>query len=136
MKKIFFLTSLVLIFFLSCEPAEDRIVGYYRLDKLYLNDKRVTESEYDALNIGSYYTFFYEGNFTVATRINGIPIQSNGIGTWQFVNKNKQLQIHFVLHNRTYKYTADVIKFSSRSLKYKYTDKNGKQWTLQLYKSS
>ena len=142
MKKLFYVSCITMLLFTSCryeEPSfsfqspEKRIVGYWLLQEVQLNGKSVDTSVYDA-NIPkmNYYSFYHYGPLSVTSFINNAIVESKS-GSWELVDKKRNLNIFLKLHDKTYNYKAEIIKLSNKELKYKYLDKNGDEWTLQFF---
>ena len=143
MKKLFYIFCIVIPVFISCryeEPSfsfqkpENRLIGYWLLEKTLLNGQSVDTSIYNA-NIPqmNYYSFYYYGSLSVTSFINKNMVESKS-GSWELVDKNKNLNIFLVLYNRSYNYKAEIIKLSNKELKYKYLDSQGDEWTLHFFK--
>ena len=143
MKKLFYIFCTAMLVFTSCrydEPSfsfqspENRLVGYWQLDETYLNGEKVDTSIYNAnIPTNTYYSFHYHGPLLVTSKINNVNVESRW-GSWEFVNKNRDLNIFLILYNKTYNYKADIIKLSNKELKYKYSDPQGDEWTLHFFK--
>lgn len=148
MKKTIFISLLAALLCTSCryeEPTvsfyspESRLIGYWDLQNTYKNGVKLTEEECSVLpnkpESYTYYSFFYDGLMDVTSYISGVT-QVSTFGTWKFTNKQKDLEITVKLKNRTYSYTAEIIKLSRKELKYRYVDNNGDTWQLEMYSLS
>ena len=143
MKRLFYISCIIVFVLISCryeEPSfslqkpEDRLVGYWLLQATDLNGKSVDTSIYNA-NIPqmNYYSFYYYGPLSVTSFINNAKVESKS-GSWDLINKNRNLNIFLNLYNKTYRYEAEIIKLSNKELKYKYIDPQGDEWTLHFFK--
>lgn len=119
---------------LNFQSPENRLVAeLWQLQKIRKNGEEITEAPNDALKLYNYYTFFYGGDMTVVTYTNtGLSLESTH-GEWSFEDKNKKLYVSFTLRNRNYTYTARIVKLSAKELKYRYTDLNNDEWTLEFF---
>ena len=145
MKKLLYIFCITALLFTACryeEPSasvqkpEYRLTGYWLLQDTKLNGNSVDTSIYDA-NIPqmNYYAFYHYGPFAVTSIINNALVESK-TGNWQLVDKDRNLEMFFVLYNKTYRYKAQIIKLSNKELKYRYTDPQGDVWTLHFFKRS
>jgi hypothetical protein len=143
MKKLLYLCTIIMLTCTSCryeEPSfslqkpENRLVGYWLLQETQKNGVIVDTSMYDA-NVPhmNYYSFSYYGPLSVTSFINGSTVESKS-GSWNLVDKNKNIEIFLILYNKTYNYKAEIIKLSKKELKYRYTDPRGDEWSLHLFK--
>lgn len=144
-KSVYFLIVALLIGFSSCRydegpgisfrKPEDRIQGYWLLQKVYKNGEQVLETEDVSRNIGSYYSFFFDGYLAVTVYTDGTTRESP-TGRWLFQNGEKELLIDFVLIDNHYQYVARINKLSYRELRYEYEDENGDTWKLVMFKQT
>ena len=118
----------------SLKSPENRLIGYWVLQETYLNGTAVDTSIYDA-NVPeiTYYLFYYYGPLSVTSFINKAQVESK-LGSWELIDKNRNLNIFLVLYNKTYNYKARIVKLSDKELKYRYSDPQGNEWTLHFFK--
>ena len=118
----------------SLQSPENRLIGYWLLQETFLNGNAVDTSIYNA-NVPemNYYLFYYNGQLSVTSYINNSPVESKS-GSWELVDKNRNLNIFLVLYDKTYNYKAKIIKLSNKELKYKYSDFQNNEWTLHFFK--
>lgn len=120
---------------ISFKKPEDRIQGYWLLEKLYKDGEQVVETDDIANRISNYYAFFFDGYLAVTAYVDGTTRESP-TGKWVFQNGKKDLLMDFVLMGRHYSYVAKINKLSDQELRYEYTDENGVTWKLVMFKQS
>ncbi|MDL2297409.1 hypothetical protein LJC68_10080 [Bacteroidales bacterium OttesenSCG-928-B11] len=120
---------------INFNSPENRLVGeHWQLQTVRKNGDKITEAPNDALQLYNYYTFYYAGPMSVTHFTEtGMRLESSR-GEWSFEDKNKKIYVFFTLRNRNYTYTATIVKLSGKELKYRYTDNNGDEWTLEFFK--
>lgn len=121
---------------LNLQSAENRLIAeLWRVHTVLKNGTETTEYPHDAFKKNNYYTFFYGGPMSVSTFMEtGTMIESTR-GEWEFQDNNKKLYMFFTLRNRDYNFTARIVKLSGKELKFRYTDDDGVEWTLEFYKN-
>lgn len=118
---------------ISFRKPEDRIQGYWLLQKVYKNGEQTLETEDISRSLGTYYSFFYDGYLAVTVYDNGI-MRESPTGRWLFQNGEKELLLDFVLIDNHYEYVAKIDKLSYRELRYTYEDADGNTWKLVMFK--
>ncbi|MDR2978868.1 MAG: hypothetical protein LBV02_00255 [Bacteroidales bacterium] len=120
---------------LNFQSPENRLVAeLWILSHVLKDGVEITEVPNDALKINNYYTFYYGGPMSVVTYTETGQLIENTHGEWAFENKYKKIHIYFILRNKRYTYTARIVKLSAKEFKYRYTDDDGVEWTLEFYK--
>lgn len=142
MKKIIPFMAIIALLMTACrydEPVfsltspENRLVGYWNLQGVKLNNVALDSAVNNANKPGNYYSFFYDGPMSVTAFISNQIFESTE-GEWSFKNKYRELNINFVLRGQRFNYVADINKLSKRELKYTYKDNHGDEWQLTFYK--
>lgn len=144
MKNIIFISTCLLLGFSSCrydEPVfsfrspEYRLLGSWTLQNVYMNGEKIVTTSYDANIPFTSYSFYVDGLLTVSAYVDGV-LERSSESSWAFLDKNTRLHIYIRLKNKKYDYEADIIKLSTKELKYSYTDKLGNQWQLEMFSTS
>ncbi len=120
---------------ISFKKPEDRIQGYWLLERVFKNGEQVIKVDEPANKVSNYYAFFFDGYLAVTAYDNGTTRESP-TGKWLFQNGEKNLKMDFVLMGKHYMYEARIKKLSDQELRYEYTDEEGNEWRLVLFKQS
>jgi hypothetical protein len=139
MKK-YIVIACVAFLFASCEEwtPEYKIIGSWKLNRVYLNDQEIAADSTDvyANRSGAFYTFLSDPVMEVTVLINGMARDSYR-GNYKMLKKKKHgktniLEVDFLLVDRIYKYSADIEKLNRNELKYSYTDEENNHWRLEF----
>ena len=121
--------------FVSFRNPETRLVGYWKLDAVYLNGNKIESSDILPNNPGCYYAFFTERMVSVSA-LEGTTYYESVYGSWTFQNHEKELLVDFVLRNKKYSYTAFIRKLTTQILVYEFYDDKGDKWRFEFYSRS
>ena len=121
--------------FLSFINPEERLVGYWKLDAVYLNDTKIDSSAVLPNNPGCYYAFFTERMVSVSA-LQGSTYYESMYGEWALQNHEKELYVNYVLRNKRYTYTAVIKKLSRKNLIYEFYDEYGDKWRFEFFTRS
>lgn len=121
--------------FLSFINPEERLVGYWKLDAVYLNDTKIDSSDVLPNNPGCYYAFFTERMVSVSA-LQGSTYYESMYGEWALQNHEKELYVNYVLRNKRYTYTAVIKKLSRKNLIYEFYDEYGDKWRFEFFTRS
>ena len=147
MKKIAFSILILLVAFtsVSCRydegpyisfiNPEERLVGYWKLDAVYLNDNKIDSTDVLPNKPGCYYAFFTERMVSVSA-LQGTTYYESMYGEWALQNHEKELYVNFVLRNKRYTYTAEIRKLSKKILIYEFYDDQGDKWRFEFFTRS
>ena len=123
---------------ISFRKPEDRIQGYWLLQKVYKNGEQIVNAEDItdiSMAVGTYYSFFFDGYLAVTVYDNGV-MRESPTGRWLFQNGEKELLLDFVLIDNHYEYVAKINKLSYNELRYEYKDDKGDTWKLVMFKQT
>ena len=121
--------------YVSFVNPEERLVGYWKLDAVYLNGNKIDSTDVLPNNPGCYYAFFTERMVSVSA-LQGTTYYESMYGSWTFQNHEKELVIDFVLRNKKYSYTAFLKKLTKKILIYEFYDGNGDKWRFEFFTRS
>lgn len=118
---------------LSFRQPEDRIVGYWKLADVYKNGNDIDSTGILPFNPGSYYAFFTERMLSVSALSADSTIWYESVnGAWEFSNKEKDVEILFILKNKKYRYVAEIKKLTRNELIYEFNDDHGDHWRFEF----
>lgn len=117
--------------FFSLRKAEDRLVGYWKLADVYLNDEHIDSTAVIPNRPGNYYAFFTERMVSVTALDNNTWVESI-YGSWEFQNKNKDLFVSYKMKNKSYEYVAEIKRLTRDELIYEYYDNKGDKWRFEF----
>lgn len=139
MKNKFNIVVLCLLAFVltSCDfgnSKSDRLVGYWSLQNVYLNDSVPEAYVYPGDKAGNYYAFYEDNTMSVSYVKTATTIIESFQGTWE-IGKSKTLVMNFLLMGKRYYRTYKILKLNSAEMRLQYIDDDGGVWTFYLYKS-
>ena len=117
--------------FLSFRNPEDRLVGYWKLNHVFLNGTEIDSTDVLPCKPGNYYAFFTERMVSVSA-LEGNTWYESVYGVWDFQNNYKDLYVQFSLRNKKYSYLASIKKLTRDKLFYEFTDANDDIWRFEF----
>jgi hypothetical protein len=139
MKKIVLIITVLILLLTGCRyeegsaftSVEKRIRGMWSVSSVYKNgEKTDTESPTVVEAKNSTYEFFKNKILTITYYHNNIDCQSSG--SWLFGEKKKTIELTLVNQYYPISRSYEIIKFTNKELKVRFTDDDGIKWTLIL----
>jgi hypothetical protein len=139
MKKIIIVTIVFVLSLAGCKyeegnaltNVEKRIRGMWSVSSVYKNNEKTdTESPTLVESQDAMYEFYKTKILLISYVHNNIVYRSDG--SWKFGEKKKSIEL--TLKNQYYPISRsyEIVKFTNKELKVRFTDDDGVKWTLVL----
>jgi len=140
MKKLITVAAVLTLALTNCKyeegfaltNVEKRIRGMWSVSSVYKNgEKTDTESPTVVESQGAMYEFYKTKFLLIRYLYNNIVCQSNG--DWKFGEKKKTVELTFKnQYSLTISRSYEIVKFTNKELKVRFTDDDGIKWILVL----
>lgn len=138
MKKTILGILFLIFLFSSCRyeegpyvatKVEKRIRGMWSISSVYKN-REITEVEFPTVveAKGSQFEFYKRNILTIKYYYNGILSESSG--SYEFGKNKKTIKLVFTNQYYTISREYEIIKFTNKELKVRFTDDKSIEWTL------
>ena len=116
---------------LSATKVEKRIRGIWTVSTVYKNGEK-TDTESPTLVESKYAQYrFYKNKILLISYIQGNMLAKSD-GSWRFGEKKKTLDVTLLNQYYWVSRSYEIIKFTNKELKLRFTDEDGVIWTFVL----
>ena len=139
MKKIIFGITVLILTLAGCKyeegsaftNVEKRIKGIWSISSIYKNgEKTDTESPTVVESQNAVYEFHKTKLLLISYVYGDIAYQSPG--SWSFGDKKKTIELTFKNQYYDLNRSYEIVKFTNKELKVRFTDDYGVKWTLDF----